>query len=78
MAPCAKDPDKDASPPPGPLTQHRAAKMLARLTWDVVLALCTTVYLLLVLFDDLESPLLSIALIGMVSYTLARNPVRRR
>lgn len=79
MAPCIKDLAKDAPPPhAGQPTQQPSANLRAQLTWDVVLALCTTVYLALVLFDDLESPLLSVALICMVSYTLSRNPVRRR
>jgi hypothetical protein len=38
--------------------------------WDVTLGLCAIAYLALVLFDDVESPLLSLALIVLVAYEL--------
>jgi hypothetical protein len=38
--------------------------------WDVTLGLCAVAYLAFVLFDDVESPLLSIALIVLVVYAL--------
>jgi hypothetical protein len=44
--------------------------------WDVILALCTLGYLALVLFDDVESPLLSLALIAVVAYELIQPHVR--
>src|ERR1035441_9555911 len=37
---------------------------------DVTLGLCTFAYLAVVLFDDVESPLLSIVLIALVAYAL--------
>jgi hypothetical protein len=46
--------------------------------WDVTLALCGLAYLAFVLFDDVESPLLSIALIFLVAYTLIQPHVRNR
>jgi hypothetical protein len=38
--------------------------------WDVALGLCSSAYLALVLFDDVQSPLLSIALLFLVAYDL--------
>ena len=45
---------------------------------DVTLGLCTFAYLTLVLFDDVESPLLSIMLIALVAYALIQPHVRNR
>ena len=42
----------------------------SRLIWDLALGLGAAAYLALVLFDDLESPLLSIVLIGLVVHAL--------
>jgi hypothetical protein len=49
-----------------------------RLGWDVALGLCAAGYLALVLFDDVESPLLSMALIFLVAYALIQPHVRNR
>ena len=49
-----------------------------RVGWDVTLGLCATGYLALVLFDDVESPLLSLALIILVAYVLVQPHVRSR
>ena len=49
-----------------------------RVAWDVTLGLCAAAYLALVLFDDVESPLLSIALIFLVAYALIQPHVRNR
>jgi hypothetical protein len=46
--------------------------------WDVTLGLCTFAYLALVLFDDVESPLLSLALIALVTYEFIEPHVRNR
>jgi hypothetical protein len=46
--------------------------------WDVTLALCTLGYLAMVLFDDVESPLLSLALMVVVAYELIQPHVRNR
>ena len=46
--------------------------------WDVALGLCAAGYLALVLFDDVESPLLSMALIFLVAYALIQPHVRNR
>jgi hypothetical protein len=46
--------------------------------WDVALGLCATAYLAFVLFDDVESPLLSMALIFLVAYALVQPHVRNR
>ena len=49
-----------------------------RVGWDVTLGLCAVGYLALVLFDDVESPLLSMALIFLVAYALIHPHVRHR
>ena len=49
-----------------------------RMGWDVALGLCAAGYLALVLFDDVESPLLSMALIFLVAYALIQPHVRNR
>jgi len=45
---------------------------------EVGLGLCAVGYLALVLFDDVESPLLSMALIFLVAYALIHPHVRHR
>ena len=50
----------------------------AQVAWDVMLGLCGSAYLALVLFDDVESPLLSMALIFLVAYELIQPHVRSR
>ncbi len=62
------------SPPPGNPGDSRRA----RVGWDVTLGLCAVAYLAFVLFDDVESPLLSIALIVLVAYTLIEPHVRNQ
>ena len=52
--------------------------MRAHAARDVTLGLCTFAYLALVLFDDVESPLLSIMLIALVAYALIQPHVRNR
>ena len=49
-----------------------------RVGWDVALGLCAAGYLALVLFDDVESPLLSLVLIFLVAYALVQPHVRNR
>ena len=49
-----------------------------RVGWDVALGLCATAYLAFVLFDDVESPLLSMTLIFLVAYALIQPHVRNR
>jgi hypothetical protein len=46
--------------------------------WDVALGLFAAAYLALVLFDDIESPLLSMALIFLVAHALIQPHVRKR
>ena len=55
-----------------------AAEVRARLVKDVTLGLCVSVYLALVLFDNIESPLLSIGLIVLVAYELIQPHMRNR
>jgi hypothetical protein len=45
---------------------------------DAALALGVSAYLALVLFDDIESPLISLALIILVTYELFRPHLSRR
>ena len=49
-----------------------------RVGWDVTLGLCATGYLAFVLFDDVERPLLSMALIFLVAYALIQPHLRNR
>jgi hypothetical protein len=42
----------------------------SQLAWDVALCLCASGYLALVLFDGVDSPVLSIALLFLVAYSL--------
>jgi hypothetical protein len=49
-----------------------------RVGWDVTLGLCATAYLAFVLFDDVESPLLSMTLIFLVAYALIQPHMRNR
>jgi hypothetical protein len=48
-------------------------KRRPRLLWDVLLGVFAVGYLALVLFDDIESPLLSLALILVFTYALLRK-----
>ena len=63
---------------PSPRTATPADCRRVRVGWDVALGLCATGYLALVLFDDVESPLLSLALIILVAYVLVQPHVRNR
>jgi hypothetical protein len=47
-----------------------------RLGRDIALGLTALAYLALVLFDDVESPLLSLVLVFLVAYALIRPHVR--
>ena len=73
---------KDAAQGGRRRTPGRRLKMLrprsARTPGDVTLGLCASAYLALVLFDDVESPLLSMALIVLVAYELIQPHVRNR
>ena len=59
-------------------SENQAEPRRVRMGWDVMLGLCAVAYLAFVLFDDVESPLLSIALIVLVAYTLIEPHVRNR
>jgi hypothetical protein len=54
------------------------ARPAGRWIWDVVLGLGVLGYLALVLFDDVESPLLAMALIVLVAYELVQSHRGRR
>jgi hypothetical protein len=72
---CTKDADQGA---PSVHAETPADSRRVRVGWDVALGLCAAVYLALVLFDDVESPLLSMALIFLVAYALIQPHVRNR
>jgi hypothetical protein len=74
---------KDAAhdPPPHagtPAQDAQAAEVRARLVKDLTLGLGVSVYLAFVLFDNIESPLLSIALVILVAYELVQPHMRNR
>lgn len=57
-------------------TGSRGARSQA--AWDVTLGLFALAYVVVVLFDDVESPLLSLALVVLVAYELIQPHVRNR
>ena len=61
---------------PSPQARDPAGSRRVRVGWDVTPVLCAVAYLAFVLFDDVESPLLSIALIVLVVYALVEPHVR--
>ena len=61
-----------------PTQESASRRVRSRAAWDVTLGLCAAAYLAFVLFDDVESPLLSIALIVLVAYALIQPHVRNR
>ena len=63
---------------PSAHAQVPAASRRVRVFWDVTLGLCAAAYLALVLFGDVESPLLSIGLIALVAYELMQPHLRNR
>jgi hypothetical protein len=50
----------------------------ARVVWDTTLCLGASVYVALVLFDDVEGPLLSMALIILLAYELIQPHLSNR
>ena len=69
---CTKDADHGA---PSAHAGTPADSRRVRAVWDFTLGLCAAAYLALVLFDDVESPLLSMALIFLVAYALIQPHV---
>ena len=61
-----------------PAQDAQAGEVRARLVKDVTLGLGVAAYLALVLFDNIESPLLSIALVVLVAYELVQPHRRNR
>jgi hypothetical protein len=55
---------------PSAHAQAPADARRVRVVWDATLGLCAAGYLALVLFDDVESPLFSIALLFLVAHAL--------
>jgi hypothetical protein len=58
--------------PPG-----EAVKRQQKPVWDIVLAICTVTYILFVLFDGIDSPLLGLALIACVAHRLVQAHLGR-
>jgi hypothetical protein len=74
-----KDAAQDAPPHAGtPAQDAQAGEARARLVKDVTVGLGVAAYLALVLFDNIESPLLSIALVVLVAYELVQPHRRNR
>jgi hypothetical protein len=75
-----KDGAQGAPPPHAgtPAQDAQAAEARARLVKDVTVGLGVSAYLALVLFDNIESPLLSIALVVLVAYELVQPHRRNR
>jgi hypothetical protein len=67
-APRAKSPVQDAV----------GSGLRSQVALDLLLLVCTSAYLVLVLFDDMESPLVSIALIFLVAYELIQPRAKGR
>ncbi len=63
---CTKRAPRDELPPRVP----------ARLVWDIALVVCALTYLALVLFADVESPVLSMAFIALAAYELVQPHLR--
>ena len=61
-----------------PAQDAHAGEVRARLVKDLTLGLGVSAYLALVLFDSVESPLLSIALVVLVAYELVQPHMRNR
>ena len=70
-----KDADRGA---PSAHAEAPTASRRVRVAWDLTLGLCAATYLALVLFDDVESPLLAMALVFLVAYALIQPHVRNR
>ncbi len=77
---CTKD-FLPSAPPPDAGTRAQDARsrgVRSRLAKDIALGVCVSAYLALVLFDDVESPLLSMALIVVVAYELIQPHMRNQ
>jgi hypothetical protein len=55
-----------------------APQIAGRLVWDVTLGLVTVAYLLLALFDDVDSPVLGMVLIILVGRELIQPHLSKR
>ena len=66
------------APAEAPTQDFAPRRVRVRVVWDVTLGLCAAAYLALVLFGDVESPLLAMALIFLVAYALIHPHVRNR
>ena len=76
---CTKDVTQGSSSRHAELPAHDPASgVRAQIAWDIMLVLCGAAYVVLVLFDDVQSPLLSMALIFLVAYELIQPHLRSR
>ena len=76
---CTKDVTQGSSSRHAELPAHDPASgVRAQIAWDIMLVLCGAAYVVLVLFDDVQSPLLSMALIFVVAYELIQPHLRSR
>ena len=77
---CTKNTFQGAPPAhaQAPTQDSASRRVRVRVVWDVTLGLCAAAYLALVLFGDVESPLLAMALIFLVACALIQPHVRHR
>ena len=77
---CTKDADQGPFSPRAatPARDFKSRRVRSQVARDVTLSLCPLAYLRLVLFDDVESPLFSLALIVLLAYELIQPHVRSR
>ena len=77
---CTNDlvPGTPSTPAEAPTQEPAPRRERSRAAWDITLGLSASAYLVFVLFDDVESPLLSMALIFLVAYALIQPHLRNR
>jgi hypothetical protein len=73
---CTREAARRAASPGATGTSNVGGRV--RAYWDLALGVCAVAYLTLVLFDDVESPLLSLALIILVTNALLQPHLRNR
>ena len=73
---CTREAAQRAASPGATETSNVGGRV--RAYWDIALGVCAVVYLTLVLFDDVESPMFSLALIVLVANALVQPRLRNR
>jgi hypothetical protein len=75
---CTRQPGCQEEPNPSETPVAPPPQIAGRLVWDVTLGLVTVAYLLLALFDDVDSPVLGMVLIILVGRELIQPHLSRR